>query len=99
MSLTFEQDLPGVLVVRLVVDRAAARLVELELTGDEFVRLLAGQTMSVPSAAGEAALPDGEPAVDLDVGSHADEPDVEPVDELAVPEDVDEVEHGGTGAG
>lgn len=80
------------LVAHVVVDRASARLVELELSGDELARLLAGQALSVPGAVGESDRVDEESTVDQDVGPHADEPADEPLGAPPAPsEDVDEV--------
>ena len=52
LSLTFERGLTADLMARLTVDEPEGRLVDVELDGDELVRLLAGETVTVAAKVG-----------------------------------------------
>jgi hypothetical protein len=87
VSLSFKHDPAGMLVARLVVDEHAGRLVECELTSDEFTRLLAGETLVVSGEVGGLErLVDEEPAVER----HVVEPEVMPEDAGHEPVGVEE---------
>jgi hypothetical protein len=67
VSLTFEQDRAAMLVARLAVEEPDGWLVEIDLTGDELARLLAGETVTVAGeVSGIEQMRDEEPEVDLE---------------------------------
>jgi hypothetical protein len=67
VSLTFEQDRAAMLVAHLAVEEPDGWLVELDLTGDELARLLAGETVTVAGeVSGIEEVRDEEPEVELD---------------------------------
>jgi hypothetical protein len=87
VSLTFEQRALGELVARLAVYEPDGRLVEVELTGDQLARLLAGDVVSTPGqvAAVERRQVPEELAVVLDVEGWGVEP--EPPEDSEEPDD------------
>jgi hypothetical protein len=67
VSLTFEQDRAAMLVAHLAVEEPDGWLVELDLTGDELARLLAGETVTVAGeVSGIEQMRDEEPEVELE---------------------------------
>jgi hypothetical protein len=81
VSLTFEQDPAGALVARLAVEEPDGWLVELDLTGAELARLLAGETLTVSGEVSGFEQPhEEEPAAEPEVV----EPEIAP--EETVPE-------------
>jgi hypothetical protein len=67
VSLTFEQDRAAMLVARLAVEEPDGWLVEIDLTGDELARLLAGETVTVAGeVSGIEQMRDEEPEVELE---------------------------------
>jgi hypothetical protein len=83
VSLTFEQDPAGALVARLAVEEPDGWLVELDLTGAEPARLLAGETLTVSGDVSGVEQPHEEPTV---------EPDVVEPETVPEPADVEEAE-------